>query len=236
MSRHLVNEIPPVGEDIVLPRSERRHIERVLRLVDGDTIVVFDGRGSAADALLTHAGNDNLVARIVRRHPPLPPPFPELTMIVAAMRGERLESTIEKLTELGAARIVLFEAERTQRRLLLGRSARRVAAAVAAAKQCGRDLLPEIKEVSDIALAVSEAPAVAIRWLADPNGDAPLVPATAADSVAIVIGPEGGLTDDESAIAHAAGFAPVRLSDAILRSDTAAIVAAGLAMMAGGRR
>jgi 16S rRNA (uracil1498-N3)-methyltransferase len=195
----------------VLRASDRHHLERVLRLRAGDRITVADGAGRWRTCLL---GDPLPADGPVLADEPLEP---ELTVGLALVKGDRPELVVQKLTELGIDRIVLFRADRSVVRWDDARSARAVArletVAREAAMQSRRAHLPEI----GVGTSFAELAALPHVALADRGGDA----LTLAHPT-VLVGPEGGWSQAELA----AGLPTVVLSDAVLRSETAALTVA----------
>jgi 16S rRNA (uracil1498-N3)-methyltransferase len=203
-------------DDLERPKvspEDRHHLERVLRLRAGDELTVGDGAGGWRRCRFgAELETDGPV-----HHQALP--MPPLTIGFALVKGERPELVVQKLTELGVDRIVPFAAERSVVRWRDQRAAghierlRRVARE--AAMQSRRCWLPDVSEPMAFVDAAS-APRVA---LAERGGEPPSL-----EHPTILIGPEGGWTDDERArVGH-----HVSLSDQVLRVETAAIAAAAL--------
>jgi len=201
-----------------LTDADRHHLERVLRLRPGDEITVSDGAGSwrpcRFGAPLEPVGD-------VSREPA---PDPPLTVGFALTKGQRPELTVQKLTELGVDRIAPFVAARTVVRWDPDQAAAHVERlrrlAREAAMQSRRVWLPEVEQVRDFATVVDAIGAGAC--LADRAGGAP-----ALSRPAVLVGPEGGWSDDE----RACGLPVVGLGRHVLRAETAA-VAAGVVLSA----
>jgi len=199
----------------VLSDADRHHLERVLRTRLGDEVVVSDGAGRWRAGRLATAGVVEPTADIVTETRPTP----EITIAFALTKGERPELAVQKLTELGADRIVPFTAARSVVRWDARRAAsnidrlRRVVRE--AGMQCRRPWLPTVESVATFADAAALPGAV----LADRDGVPPSL-----DHPTILVGPEGGWSDDE----RLAGLGTVRLGEAVLRAETAAMVGAGL--------
>lgn len=208
--------------------DDHAYLFRVRRLAVGDAVALFDGAGREAAATVDSVGptTARLAVGAVRE---APRPRPHLTVLQAVIKGERMDWCLEKLVEVGVDAIVPCTCARTVVRLddarRDSRHQRHQALAVAAARQCGRADLPAIAPVTPLAAALAAVTAQR-RLVAHPGG-APLGPAHAgADTVALLIGPEGGLAPDELAQAAAAGFEPVSLGPTILRAETAGVLAA----------
>lgn len=197
-----------------LPDDAVHHLTRVLRLRPGAPIVVADGRGSWAPAVLAGDGAVEPAGPVAS----VPAPVPALTVAFALVKGAKPELVVQKLTELGVDRIVPFRAERSVVRWDEAKAAKAVArlraVAARATEQCHRPWLPEVAEVSDLPALVAAGAA-----LADRGGE----PVTLAHTT-VAVGPEGGWSEGEQALA-----APrVRLTDHVLRAETAAVTAGAL--------
>lgn len=193
--------------------DDLRHLRRSLRLSDGASVCLADGRGAWRTAVLG-ASQPAALGPVHELEPATPP----VTVGLAIPKGARLEVAVTKLTELGVDHIVLLAAERSVVRWAPGDVAARLErlerVAREASMQCRRPRRPEITGVYSVA-------AVAARWpghvaLAEPGG----APASLAHPV-MLIGPEGGWTPEELA----AGDARVGLGATVLRVETAAIAA-----------
>jgi 16S rRNA (uracil1498-N3)-methyltransferase len=205
-------------DDLAQPRlsdADHHHLGRVLRLAPGTDVTVADGAGRWRAARLT--GSPALEPRgdVVAD----PRPDPPITVAFALVKGERPELTVQKLTELGADRIVPFVAERSVVRWDEAKSARQtqrlVAIARAAAMQCRRTWLPEVSSVVEFA----EAAALPRAAMADREGEPPSLAWPV-----VLVGPEGGWSPAE----RAAGLPRVRLATNVLRAETASITICGI--------
>jgi 16S rRNA (uracil1498-N3)-methyltransferase len=206
--------------------DDHHYLFRVRRLAPGARLVVFDGDGGEADAVVesVEAARATLSIGPARREPA---PALHLTVIQALIKGERMDWCVQKLVEVGVDRIVVVGSERAVVRLdevrAASRQARLAAIAREAAKQARRATVPPVEMARlDDALA---APA-GLRIVCHPGG-APLREQLAAPvaSAAILVGPEGGLAPGEVDRAVAAGFAPTSLGRSILRAETAGVAA-----------
>jgi len=232
MSMRLYVDLPLTqGTDIALPDGAARHA-MVRRVQPGDVLTLFDGSGAdwAAEVLaVTRSGVRVHVgaARVVQRELPL-----AVTLALAMPANERMDTLVEKATELGVARIQPLHAERSVLRLAGERAQRKrahwQAVAQAACEQCGRAVLPLVEPVLDLPAWLAQLPADTpglqpSRWLLSLSSGA-LPPAALhapTGSLLTLSGPEGGLTADEENAARQAGFQPVALGPRVLRADTA---------------
>jgi len=218
-----------------------RYLTRVLRLSAGARVDLFDGRGTEVDAVIIAADAREVTLALGERRSVPPRATPPVTLLQGLPRAERMDLVVQKATELGAARVVPV---RTARSAVgqQGRPDRWEKIAREAARQSGRADWPELAPVAALADAVTNLAPGGLRvvpWEEAP-GARPLSGilggATAAETppsgVVLMIGPEGGLTEDEVALATGAGFVIATMGPRILRTETAAIVAIALAQAA----
>jgi 16S rRNA (uracil1498-N3)-methyltransferase len=228
MSERFFITTQPAGDRAVLEGDEARHLTRVLRAKVGDTVSLFDGRGREWPARVASLGRDRV--ELDTTEPtvdPVPVAIP-LTLAVALPKGERQKWMVEKLTELGAARLVPLETTRGVAEATASAQARLERVVIEACKQCGRNTLMEIAAGRPLDRLLAEVPAGACVVIAHPGGaplDVATMPPTATAMLALV-GPEGGFTDDELCIADRAGVIRISLGPHILRVETAAIALA----------
>jgi 16S rRNA (uracil1498-N3)-methyltransferase len=216
--------------DLELPEAAANHVARVLRLRPGATIVAFDGSGHDFNCELLTVKGDRVVIRVGAHTEGLPESPLHITLVQAVARGERMDYTLQKATELGVHAIVPVLAARSVVRLDADQAAKKrrhwQAIVVSACEQCGRSVVPEVREPLDFARYLAEAPQLGGRMVLSPTGAESLAGlASLPNRVELLIGPEGGLDDGELVRAVAAGFAPVRLGPRVLRTETAGVVA-----------
>ncbi len=216
------------GEVVVLDEEESRHV-RSLRLVAGDVVALTDGLGTRRSGCLGSAAGRQ---RQVTVGGPLPAGRP-LDVELAISVGNRTHMLwlIEKATEFGVRRIAPVETERSRSVSDAGRSegfrAKAVRRAIAALKQSGGSWLPEIAPIEDLSAFLARAGRSGTRTVVLDAGGEPLraVLPDPAESVVLLVGPEGGLTRAELESSVEAGFLPCRLASTILRFETAAVAA-----------
>jgi 16S rRNA (uracil1498-N3)-methyltransferase len=230
MSERFFLAAPPHDGRAVLEGDEARHLARVLRAKVGDEVTVFDGRGTAWTARVARIDRDavavDLLAAAPTRHG-FTGTASTLTLAVALPKGDRQKWMVEKLTELGVARLVPLVTARGVAEATAAAQARLERVVIEACKQCGRDTLMEIGPAATIDSLASASPA-ARRLIALPTA-APLdAAAVRADGAEVIgaIGPEGGFTPEEIAAADRDGFLPVSFGPHILRIETAAVALA----------
>lgn len=213
------------GEELALSAEAARHLVKALRLAPGDALTVFSGAGGEFAAEL--AGSASTPTVRLGEHHPVERESPLATVLWAGLsKGEKLDWVVQKATELGVTEIRPVHTARSVRRLDPAKAAKnrqrwdKIAAG--ACEQCGRNRLPVIAEVSDLTTALAE-PVTAGLVLDDTGDPAPDPPPET--PLHLLIGPEGGLSDDELATAEAAGFKRTALGPRTLRTETAAVTA-----------
>jgi 16S rRNA (uracil1498-N3)-methyltransferase len=227
---------------LIIEGEDARHLAVVRRASPGDLVRISDGRGTIVEARLTSVAPGAVGAEIVGRTM-IAAPTPRIEVHQGLAKGDKVDGVIRHLVEMGVDAIVVFEAGRSVARWDPARqtaAARRWATiAREAAKQSHRAWLPALSGPCSVTEAAAEGrglglvahPAAGSRLrdvLAERGPGAP-------GSVWVVVGPEGGLSDDEVATFSAAGAVPVSLGPQILRTETASVVAAALVLQHFGR-
>lgn len=221
------------GETIALGDSQSHYLKNVLRLKPGAAVRLFNGSEAVDygariefDGKQALASIEAAVAAAVES-----PLFSQV--IQALARPDHVDWMLQKATELGVHRILLFNAERTQTPLKAARLEKKRAhwrgIAISACEQCGRARLPLIEFEPDLRAALA-ATIPGYRILLD-TGGAPLPTLLQApgSGIAILLGPEGGLHATEIQLAREAGFSPASLGPRVLRTETAAAAALAIA-------
>ena len=227
-------ELPlEAGGRIRLPEAAGHHVKRVLRLVAGDALTVFDGRGGEYHATLARAARDAVEVDIgaheaVDRESAL-----DIDLGQGICKGDRMDLVVQKATELGVRSICPVVCERTVVKLDSARAERRIAhwraITVHAAQQSGRTRVPEVAGVEDLDTWLARTgagPGIVLSPRADASLS-DLEPPGAGKPVRLLVGPEGGLSPREVERVRAAGFMELRLGPRVLRTETAALVALG---------
>ena len=205
-----------------------RHLARVLRMRVGDSLILFDGRGGQYPATIHALDRNSVVASLgdfdaTERESGL-----RLQLGIALSRGERMDWVIQKATELGVSSIALLVSERTEVRLKDEREQKKLRhwqqVAISACEQCGRNLLPQILPPQSLAQWVNAAQAD-VRLVLHPLADNTNPGAGRPASVALLVGPEGGLSPAEVDAAVQSGFSSLQLGPRILRTETAPLAA-----------
>ena len=216
---------------LALAEDAAHHAARVLRLQEGDAMVLFDGRGGEYEARLFLPGRGQVVAETgahhdIERESPL-----AVTLVQAVSSSEKMDFTIQKAVELGVAAIqpvltaksvVRLSAEREEKKLARWRRV-----VIAACEQCGRNRLPILREAMSVADYTGAPRDASLRLLLSPEGKTGLgeMKQQIGHTLTIAAGPEAGFSDEEERLLQRAGFVPVRLGQRILRTETAALAA-----------
>ena len=214
-----------------LPEEQAHYIGRVLRHGVGDAVQLFDGSGQEYLGQLIEVGKKSVRVELTEQLPGQPDSPLRVHLGQGLSRGERMDWAIQKATELGVAEITPIVSERCEVRLKDERADKRMAhwrqVAISACEQCGRSVLP-----------IFHPPISLADWLTQVSADLKLVLHPVAEpwashpqpqSLAFLIGPEGGLSDNEVNQAKAQGFHAARLGPRVLRTETAPVVALSVA-------
>jgi 16S rRNA (uracil1498-N3)-methyltransferase len=229
---HLVPSLDgvAVGSEVVVEGDEAHHAVAVRRLRVGERVVLTDGRGVAVEAEVASTGK-RVFAATVRAVSVHEAPQPQIVVVQALPKGERGELAVEVLTEVGVARIVPWAASRSVAVWKGERAAKSLsrwrATAREAAKQARRPWFPEVDELATTAQVVDLVSSADLAVVLHEEASAPLasVGVPSEGLVVVVVGPEGGLADDEVAAFAAAGGHAVRLGSEVLRTSTAGVAA-----------
>jgi 16S rRNA (uracil1498-N3)-methyltransferase len=222
----LVDDLPP-GTDVRLDGAEGHHAAVVQRLRVGERIIVGDGRGTLASAVVTAVRKAILDAEIVARSHEAAAQ-PSVTVVQGIAKGDRAELAVAMLTEVGVDRIVPWPAARSVARWKDARPLEKWrSTAREATKQSRRAWLPDVAEPARTADAARTLAGVAAALVLHEEADRPLSTVDLPDSgeIAVVVGPEGGIDADELAAFVSVGAVPVRLGAGVLRTSTAGAAA-----------
>ncbi|MCL5499825.1 16S rRNA m(3)U-1498 methyltransferase [Phytobacter palmae] len=222
-------ELIQTGTEIALADDAANHVGRVLRMVQGQTIQLFDGSNQVFDAEITRADKKSVIVKVIQgvvddRESPL-----HIHLGQVMSRGEKMEFTIQKSIELGVSLITPLFSERCGVKLDADRLNKKIQQwqkiAIAACEQCGRNRIPEIRPAMDLE-----------KWCAEEENGLKLnLHPRASQSintlplpverVRLLIGPEGGLTADEIAMTSRYQFTDILLGPRVLRTETTALTA-----------
>jgi 16S rRNA (uracil1498-N3)-methyltransferase len=220
--------------NLSLPEGAAHHAARVLRLREGDAVVLFDGRGGEYAARLGMPGRGQVVADVGERSDPQRESPLEITLLQAVSSSDKMDFTIQKAVELGVAAIQPVFSERSVVRVSGEREAKKLLhwrrIAIAACEQCGRNRIPEVREPLPLERYAASS---GTKILLTPSGSGKLAE-IAKGPLTVAAGPEAGFSDAEETRLLRAGFKAVRLGPRVLRTETAALAAlAALNALAG---
>lgn len=223
------------GDEIRLDGPEGRHAAVVRRIEAGEEIDVTDGAGTVVTCLVTEVGKAALTAQIrTRRSVALP--TPQLVVAQAVPKGDRGETAVETLTEVGVHEIIPWSAQRSVVRWKGDRRDKHVArwrsTAREAAKQSRRAWLPRVREPVDTTALAQLAADATLAVVLHETATTPLagLPIPADGTVVLIVGPEGGVSPDEATSLTDAGAVLAHLGPTVLRTSTAGTVAAGVVL------
>jgi 16S rRNA (uracil1498-N3)-methyltransferase len=230
LSRFFIDTPLSLGEHS-LPEAQAHYLSKVLRLSVGASVQLFDGSGLEYQGALTEVGKKQVRVQLTQCLPGQPDSKLTIHLGQGLSRGERMDWAIQKATELGVTTITPVISERCEVRLSDERADKRLAhwrqIAISACEQSGRSSVPEI-----------HPPISLPEWLASVSADLKLVLHPVAEALsshpqpqtlAFLIGPEGGLNEAEVQLAQAADFHAARLGPRVLRTETAPVAALALA-------
>jgi 16S rRNA (uracil1498-N3)-methyltransferase len=232
-----VDTLPETGALAVVGGDEGFHAATVRRIRLGEQLLLGDGAGGLAGCVVEQAGRDGLSARVVDRWS-VEPPQPPVTVVQALPKAERSELAIELATEAGADAFVAWQAARCVARWGDGarveKGLRRWRAVVrSAARQSRRAHIPPVEGVLSTRELIERvrdevaSGAVVLTLHESATGQLAKLSLAQANSVILLVGPEGGIAPDEIAALTDAGAVAMRLGPTVLRTSTAAAVALG---------
>lgn len=217
------------GAEIALPETAAHHAARVLRLKPGDGVVLFNGEGGEFAGKISRIERDRVAVGALEWRDGDRESRLEVRLVQALCSSERMDWLLQKAVELGVAAVQPVVSARSVVRLEGGRAEKRAAhwrgVMISACEQCGRNRLPAL------------APTLSFSaWLAGPQEGAGILLAPEAETrlsalpeppgaVTLLVGPEGGWSEEERRAAVARGFLPVRLGERVLRTETVALAA-----------
>ncbi len=232
LTRVFVDDPLAPGELLSLPPGPAQHLTRVLRLDAGDALTIFNGRGGEYAAGIETVRRGQVSVHVgahhaIERESPL-----ATTLLQGLARGEKMDQVLQKATELGVTRVVPVMTARSTVKLDAESAPRKQqhwqGVVIGACEQSGRNRIPEVAPPQALAAALAATDAALRLVLAPDEGAASLQSLLATgnpDSLALLVGPEGGLDEEEIRAAELAGFIRCRLGPRVLRTETAALAA-----------
>ncbi|WP_199621740.1 16S rRNA (uracil(1498)-N(3))-methyltransferase [Paenibacillus alkalitolerans] len=240
MQRYFIPAENYMEQQAIIRGDDAHHLMRVMRASPGDRVVISDGVNREALAEVVELYKENVLLRIVEERPMAGEPHTAVWIAQSLPKGDKLETVIQKGTEIGAVRFVPFMSARTVVQYDARKEAKRLdrwrKIAKEAAEQAHRGRIPEVDEPRSWKQLLELVPETALTLFCyEKEGAARLRDAVTAAQlrsepsagrpVLIVVGPEGGFTEEEAKAAEEAGCAVVGLGDRILRTETAGVVA-----------
>jgi 16S rRNA (uracil1498-N3)-methyltransferase len=232
LPQHLIDSLAHarVGEQVSVDGEEAHHAVVVRRLQGGERVRLADGCGRVAVGEVSGTGKRSFVVTVTEVIDE-PEPSPRITVVQALAKGDRGERAVEVLTEVGAATIIPWAAERSVavwkgERAVKGHR-KWVVTAREAAKQARRSWVPVVAPLATTDQVVEVLAGAPVAAVLHEDATVPLTGVAVADvsEIVVVVGPEGGLTEGEVAALAAAGAVPVRMGAEVLRTSTAGLAA-----------
>lgn len=229
ISRIYIDQPLQAGSELLLPADAAHHIGVVLRAAAGQPLVLFNNTGIEAQAVIVRSDRKQVAVcigdvAVVDRESPL-----SVHLAIGISRGERMDLVLQKSTELGVAAITPLFCERTEVKLSGDRLQKKMEQwqkiIVGACEQSGRTRLPRLHAASGLRDCLS-ADTSERRFVLHHRSDSTLANQAARPaSVMLLVGPEGGLSDSEIAVAQQASCLPLTLGPRVLRTETAPLAA-----------
>ncbi|AFI85251.1 16S rRNA (uracil(1498)-N(3))-methyltransferase [Methylophaga nitratireducenticrescens] len=235
VSRFYCASLVPANSPMQLPDEVFRHAVQVLRMKPGALLNLFDGQGLEYQAQLEQVDKRQATVSLQQQiHTDNESPL-DILLMQGISRGERMDYAIQKAVELGVKRIMPVVTERCNVQLSGDRAEKRInhwqGVIISACEQSGRSYLPELLPIASIDSAFGNVND-ACKLVLDPEAIKSFSSVKKAQQIALLIGPEGGLSETEVQRANDAGFTGITLGPRILRTETAS--AAALAMVQAG--
>lgn len=228
--RIYVEQSLSLGQQLTLDERAAHYVGQVLRMRAGRELILFNGDGSAYPAIISEAGKKAVVCELGDKTLPAPPPSPlNIELAIGISKGDRFDWVIQKATELGVRKITPLFTQRVDVKLSGERQEKKQRhwqqIMISACEQSGRNDLVEISDACNIndwyANLGEHLKLVLCPSLNDHNFKENIT----AENISLLVGPEGGLSDEEIAYSLKQGFQPLQLGPRVLRTETAPIAA-----------
>ncbi|HCP22206.1 MAG TPA: 16S rRNA (uracil(1498)-N(3))-methyltransferase [Marinobacter hydrocarbonoclasticus] len=230
--RIFTNSPLAVGSQCQLDDNAANHVGRVLRMQAGQALLLFNGDGQDYRATITEAGKKHVQVAVTEAGKNETESTLRVVLAQTLSKGDRMDYAVQKAVEMGVSEIVPLTTERCDVKLKGDREDKRLRhwqqVAISAAEQCGRARVPEIQPVMTVQQWLEHARACDLRLVLHHRTERSLNTLEKPSSIALMIGPEGGLTAEEIALAEDNGFLPVALGPRVLRTETAPVAAIAL--------
>ncbi len=228
-SRIFADQSLTSGDTVTLSAETSHYILRVLRLRPGNSLILFNGDGGEYQATLGESPSMRAVVSVGEANRPRRESGLRILLGQGVSRGERMDLVLQKSVELGVACVAPLWTQRSQVQLSGKRLENRLAhwrgVMRSACEQSGRVLLPELEDIAPLSewLRLEQERKTHHKLVLDPSGSLSLKELEPRANVSVLIGPEGGLAEDEIGLAESCGFQRIRLGPRVLRTETAAI-------------
>lgn len=213
---------------VTLDDNAARHVAKVLRLGLNAELILFDGHGGEYPATIVELGRRQIEVELGTQHTLEVESPLQITLAQGISKGDRMDYTIQKAVELGVSRIVPLNTERSVVNLKGERLEKKQAhwrgVIISACEQCGRNTLPELLPQQDIDTWLKSG-VNGTGLLLDHRAETSIDSLQPDSAITLLIGPEGGLAEQERDRALAAGYQGLRLGPRVLRTETAALTA-----------
>lgn len=230
LRRFFVDEIL---EQIVIDGEEFRHAVSVLRIKEGEQIIVCDNSGYEYVSTIEKINKKDFVAKVNKKRENQTEPKSEVMLIAGYLKGDKTELVVQKAVELGVKSIVVFSSQFSSAYMNENKLNRLNKVSIEAAKQCGRAIAPKVYYAEDFESALSFGKDYQNKLFACEFADKNEVDfSSLTGSSVIVVGSEGGFSKEENDKALSLGYKTVYLGKRILRAETASIVLCGIVMHA----
>ncbi|MBJ6136966.1 16S rRNA (uracil(1498)-N(3))-methyltransferase [Marinobacter litoralis] len=220
------------GSQCELDDNAANHVGRVLRMQPGQELRLFNNDGYDYRATITQASKKNVTVDVLSREDNATESPLTITLGQTLSKGDRMDYAVQKAVEMGVTTIVPLSTQRSDVKLKGDREEKRLRhwqqVAISAAEQCGRAKVPEILPVMSVQEWLEHSQSCDLRLVLHHRTEHSLNTLDKPANVALMIGPEGGLTADEIAQAEQSGFLPVALGPRVLRTETAPVAAMAL--------
>ena len=222
LPRLFVRQTLSEGVAIALDANQANYLGNVLRLGVGAELLVFDGLSGEWLAHIADAGKKRMTLAVDRQTRESES-IPDVWLAFAPVKRTQTDWLVEKSTELGVARLIPVMTQRTVTERV--RLDRLESIAIEAAEQCGRTRVPQIVEPTSLKRLIEELDPARHLYFADEGGGEPVASTFAEGPALILVGPEGGFTEEERQLVRGSGASAISLGPRILRAETAALAA-----------
>jgi len=220
-----------ITESLLLNENATHYLSKVLRMQEGRELIVFNGQGGEYSAQIKEVGKKLLSIQVKQFTQDNRQSSLELHLAIGISRGERMDWVLQKATELGVTHIIPLITERTEVKVKGEKQDKKMQhwqqIIISACEQCQRNLLPVLQQPQSIGEWLKTV-STDYRFVLHHRNDQGLSRSTSPQSVSLLIGPEGGLTEDEILHAEKEKFQSLRLGPRVLRTETAPIAAISL--------